>query len=214
MKWQWTRWRLKSPALRLLTQPFIQSADQSKHESSASLAFVGNLAPTGEFPAQRASNAENVSFWWRHHENLHKGWKGFWIHTPIKSFSWWRHQIETFSALLASDAKLWCFLLSVPEQTKRLNKQSRRRWFEKPLCALWHHCSANLSLYAEFHSWNRSKKVYCLLRVYDQIGLVHRCLSICNLEPTSFTTKAVNSLLVDNTYSVRRQSNINAMHFV
>ena len=22
---------------------------------------------TGEFPAQRASNTENVSFWWRHH---------------------------------------------------------------------------------------------------------------------------------------------------
>ena len=27
------------------------------------------LAPvTGEFPAQRASNAEKVSIWWRHHE--------------------------------------------------------------------------------------------------------------------------------------------------
>ena len=23
---------------------------------------------TGEFPAQMASNAENVSIWWRHHE--------------------------------------------------------------------------------------------------------------------------------------------------
>ena len=23
---------------------------------------------TGEFPAQRASDAENVSIWWRHHE--------------------------------------------------------------------------------------------------------------------------------------------------
>ena len=27
----------------------------------------GNSAVTGEFPAQRASNAENVSVWWRHH---------------------------------------------------------------------------------------------------------------------------------------------------
>ena len=26
-----------------------------------------NLPLTGEFPAQRASNAENVSIWWRHH---------------------------------------------------------------------------------------------------------------------------------------------------
>ena len=27
----------------------------------------GNSPVTGEFPAQRASNAENVSMWWRHH---------------------------------------------------------------------------------------------------------------------------------------------------
>ena len=32
-------------------------ADQGKHQSSV----------TGEFPAQMASNAENVSIWWRHH---------------------------------------------------------------------------------------------------------------------------------------------------
>ena len=28
---------------------------------------AGNSPVTGEFPAQRASNAENVSIWWRHH---------------------------------------------------------------------------------------------------------------------------------------------------
>ena len=28
---------------------------------------VGNSPGTGEFPAQRASYAENVSIWWRHH---------------------------------------------------------------------------------------------------------------------------------------------------
>ena len=28
---------------------------------------VRNSPVTGEFPAQRASNAENVSIWWRHH---------------------------------------------------------------------------------------------------------------------------------------------------
>ena len=31
---------------------------------------VGNSPGTGEFPAQMASNAENVSIWWRHHENV------------------------------------------------------------------------------------------------------------------------------------------------
>ena len=29
---------------------------------------VGNSPGTGEFPAQMASNAENVSIWWRHHD--------------------------------------------------------------------------------------------------------------------------------------------------
>ena len=28
----------------------------------------GNSPVTGEFPAQRASNAQNVSIWWRHHD--------------------------------------------------------------------------------------------------------------------------------------------------
>ena len=41
------------------------SADQRKHQSSASLVFWGEL--TGEFPAQRASTAENISIWWRQH---------------------------------------------------------------------------------------------------------------------------------------------------
>ena len=42
-------------------------ADQRKHQSSASLAFVWNSPGIGEFPAQMASCAENVSIWWRHH---------------------------------------------------------------------------------------------------------------------------------------------------
>ena len=32
-----------------------------------------NSSVTGEFPAQRASNAENVSIWWRHHDQSHEG---------------------------------------------------------------------------------------------------------------------------------------------
>ena len=44
-------------------------ADQRKHQSSASLAFVREIhrGPTDEFPTEMASNAENVSIWWRHH---------------------------------------------------------------------------------------------------------------------------------------------------
>ena len=36
---------------------------------------VGNSPGTGEFPAQMASNAENVSIWWRHHDLKHLLWQ-------------------------------------------------------------------------------------------------------------------------------------------
>ena len=66
------RWRLKSPESRLFTQPFVQT--QIKENIKAPRhwplwgEFTGDSPVTGEFPAQRASNAENVSIWWRHHE--------------------------------------------------------------------------------------------------------------------------------------------------
>ena len=42
--------------------------DEWKHQRFASLAFVrGNSPATGEFTTQMASNAENVSTWWRPH---------------------------------------------------------------------------------------------------------------------------------------------------
>ena len=38
---------------------------------------AGNSPLTGEFPAQRASYAGNVSIWWHHHEqNWERHWKG------------------------------------------------------------------------------------------------------------------------------------------
>ena len=44
-------------------------ADQRKHQSTPKFRVTG-LCVTGEFPAQMASNAENVSIWWRHHVEI------------------------------------------------------------------------------------------------------------------------------------------------
>ena len=50
----------------------------SRHRSMKTLTLrvtglcVGNSPVTGEFPAQRASNAENASMWWRHYVNLRR----------------------------------------------------------------------------------------------------------------------------------------------
>ena len=32
--------------------------------------WEGNSLVTGQFPAQSASNAENISIWWRHHDHI------------------------------------------------------------------------------------------------------------------------------------------------
>ena len=47
----------------------IYSRHRSKKTSKLRVTglHVGNSPVTGEFPAQRASNAENVFIWWRHH---------------------------------------------------------------------------------------------------------------------------------------------------
>ena len=55
----------------IIVYPTVYSgAGQIKHQSSASLAFCREFTGTGEFPAQRASNAENVSIGWSHHDRL------------------------------------------------------------------------------------------------------------------------------------------------
>ena len=64
------RVRLKSPALHLFTQPFSRRRSKKTSKFRVTGLCVGNSPGTGEFPAQRASNAENVSIWWRHHENI------------------------------------------------------------------------------------------------------------------------------------------------
>ena len=52
-------------SLAIVYSTVYSDADQRKHHNSASLAFVWGIH--WEFPAQMASNAENVSIWWRHH---------------------------------------------------------------------------------------------------------------------------------------------------
>ena len=54
-------------SLTIIYSNVYSGADQRKHQSFASLAFVCLSSMTGEFPAQMASNAENVSIWWCHH---------------------------------------------------------------------------------------------------------------------------------------------------
>ena len=58
-------------SLTLVYSTVCSGPDQTKHQSSASLAFVRGIhrGPVNS-PVQRTSNAENISIWWRHHEDI------------------------------------------------------------------------------------------------------------------------------------------------
>ena len=73
-----------------------------------------------------------------------------------QTFAWWRHQMETFSALLALYAGNSPVTGDFPSQrpvtrsfhvffdlhlNKRLSKQSLGWWFETPSCSLLRHCN-------------------------------------------------------------------------
>ena len=75
---------------------------------------------------------------------------------PVSMNSWWRHQMETFSALLALCAgnssitgefpsrmpvtRIFDIFFDLP-LNKWLSKQPRRRWFELPSHSLWCRCN-------------------------------------------------------------------------
>ena len=90
----WARSRLKSLASPVFTQPFIGRISKKTLKLRVTGLCVGNSPGTGEFPAQMASNAENVSIWWRHHAdicsalvivacNITLCWAALWRHLPI-----------------------------------------------------------------------------------------------------------------------------------
>ena len=56
-------------SLTIVYSTIYSDAEQRKHKKLRVTGLcAGNSPETGEFPAQTASNAENVSIWWRHHD--------------------------------------------------------------------------------------------------------------------------------------------------
>ena len=70
-------------SLTVVYTTVYSDVDQSKHQSSAHWPLCGEFTGTGEFPAQMASYAENVSIWWRHHVLCH--WVDI-IHNRLPSY--------------------------------------------------------------------------------------------------------------------------------
>ena len=73
-----------------------------------------NSPVTGEFPAQRASNAENVSIWWRHH--VHKIAYCVWFHLQhrlsfIFSTCRWQRPSIWFIAFIVRTVTVLCLIV-------------------------------------------------------------------------------------------------------
>ena len=123
--------------------------------------------------------------------------------------AWWRHKMETFSALLALCAGNSPVAGEFPAErpvtrsfydffnlhlNKRLSKQSWGWWFEMPSCPLWRHCndsSKSVCRIQMFHKkWIDVSQVYHI--IYSKVGRhtckifsFHSwCLSIDNFGPT------------------------------
>ena len=54
-------------SLTIVYSAVYSGADQKNIKAPRQWPLCGEFTGTGEFPAQMASNAENVSIWWRHH---------------------------------------------------------------------------------------------------------------------------------------------------
>ena len=100
-----------------LLSPLLRSRSNKTSKLRVTGRCAGNSPLTGEFPAQMDSNAENVSFWWRHHRaishisisSVSGEWIYLWQDTRLPTvckyyddvvlLNWWIHSMDytTFS---------------------------------------------------------------------------------------------------------------------
>ena len=67
-------------ASQITSLTFIQAQSKENFKAPRHWPLWGNSSVTGEFPAQRTRNAENVSIWWRHDGTV----AFIWIHFKYK----------------------------------------------------------------------------------------------------------------------------------
>ena len=128
--------------------------------------------------------------------------------TPLLEISWWRHQMETFSALLAICAGNSPVSGDFPAQrpvtrsfdvffdlcpNKRLSKQSWGWWFETQSGSLWRHSNV-LYLQDVIYIWNIASTFQFCILCFGGIDLWinHTCL-IINLMIECFGARNIYS---------------------
>ena len=103
-------------------------------------------------------------------------------------YSWWRHQMDTFSALLALFVGNYPATGEFPVQrsvtrsfdvffelllNKRWSKQSWGWWFETPSSSLWRHCNDIIALLCAVFQTNLTNEIVLLTRqIYWALSLI------------------------------------------
>ena len=131
-------------------------------KKTSKLRVIGLCAGNSPVPAQRASNAENVSIWWRHHGFGHQQ-PPYWLDWPYITWTIlrsihsvymttsWKHFPRSFHLCGEITGDRWIPLTKPVTRSfdvffdlrlnKWLGKQSRRRWFKTPSHSSWCHCN-------------------------------------------------------------------------
>ena len=152
-----------------------------------------------------------ICLWWL--DTLPR-WNHAWDLSPLPCYHpvimtyrcflpWWRHQMETFSALLAlcvgnspvtgefpsqrpvTQSFDVFFVLCLDEQ---LSKQSWSWWFDTPLCSLWHHCNVN--------GWPGTVMCYDICRyIHNQVLIWYACTwSVLDVRPKQNVQNCADSI--------------------
>ena len=127
-------------------------------------------ARIGNTPLPVEESTKFLGLWWDSHLSFKKHIRALktWVQGPqshpsgrtleVGRFSWWRYQMETFSALLALCAGNSLVSGEFPAQRPvtrsinvffdlSLNKRSSKHWwgwwFETQSCSLWRHCNVH-----------------------------------------------------------------------
>ena len=102
----------------------------------------------------------------------------------IKTHPWWRHQMETFSALLAICARNSPVSDEFPAKRpvtrsfdvffdlrldKRSSKHSWGGWFETLLCPLWRHRNEQWNVWYEYQNVSKVFNVYTRVNVNQTV---------------------------------------------
>ena len=87
----------------------------------------GNSPGTGEFPAQRASNAENVSIWWRH-QGKRSGTARYWLkHGRGKRMNY-KIRLNMMTSSNGTLSALLALCEGNPLVTNRVDSPHKGRW--------------------------------------------------------------------------------------